>query len=75
MDFKLSEELEMLRETVRSFAAEKIAPYADEWDAKHYFPYREAVRPMGELGFFGTILPEEYGGRGDEKGFPTGRRS
>ncbi|MBP7766347.1 MAG: acyl-CoA dehydrogenase family protein [Syntrophaceae bacterium] len=62
MMFKLSDELGMLRDTVRNFAAEKIAPYADEWDMKHYFPYQEAVKPMGELGFFGTVIPEEYGG-------------
>ncbi|MBU2261173.1 MAG: acyl-CoA dehydrogenase family protein, partial [Proteobacteria bacterium] len=62
MDFGLSEELVMLREMVRGFAAEKIAPYADEWDEKHYFPYEEVVKPMGELGLFGTVIPEEYGG-------------
>ena len=62
MEFALSEELEMLRGMARDFAAEKIAPFADEWDEKHYFPYQEAVRPMGELGFFGTVIPEEYGG-------------
>ena len=62
MDFALSEELEMLRGMARDFAAEKIAPFADEWDEKHYFPYKEAVKPMAELGFFGTIIPEEYGG-------------
>ena len=64
MDFGLSEELVMLRDMVRAFAAGKIAPYADEWDAKHYFPYEEAVKPMGELGLFGTVIPEEYGGNG-----------
>jgi glutaryl-CoA dehydrogenase (non-decarboxylating) len=62
MDFKLSEELTMLQDMVRAFAAGKIAPYADEWDAKHYFPYEEAVKPMAELGLFGTVIPEEYGG-------------
>ena len=62
MDFKLSEELEMLRTMARDFANEKIAPNADKWDEEHYFPYEEAVKPMGELGFFGTVLPEEYGG-------------
>ncbi|MDZ4163566.1 MAG: acyl-CoA dehydrogenase family protein [Smithellaceae bacterium] len=62
MFFALSEELTMLRDTVRDFAAEKIAPFADEWDEKHYFPYKEVVKPMGELGFFGTVIPEEYGG-------------
>jgi glutaryl-CoA dehydrogenase (non-decarboxylating) len=62
MEFGLSEELIMLRDMVRDFAAEKIAPYADEWDAGHYFPYEEVVKPMGELGLFGTVIPEEYGG-------------
>ncbi|MGB5156081.1 MAG: glutaryl-CoA dehydrogenase Acd, partial [Desulfobacterales bacterium] len=47
---------------VRDFADEKIAPFADEWDMNHYFPYNEVVKPMGELGFFGTVIPEEYGG-------------
>ncbi len=62
MDFGLSDELLMLRDTVRSFAAEKIAPYADEWDKNHYFPYEEVIKPMGEMGLFGTVIPEEYGG-------------
>jgi len=62
MDFTLSEELTMLRDMVRDFAKEKIAPFADEWDEKHYFPYEEALKPMGELGLFGTCIPEEYGG-------------
>lgn len=62
MEFGLSEELQMLREMARDFAAEKIAPFADEWDEKHYLPYEEVIKPMGELGFFGTVIPEEYGG-------------
>ena len=62
MDFSLPEELEMLRDMVRDFAGEKIAPFADEWDEKHYFPYEEVVKPMGELGLFGTVIPEQYGG-------------
>ncbi|MES0445848.1 MAG: glutaryl-CoA dehydrogenase Acd [Desulfobacterales bacterium] len=62
MDFALSKELEMLRNAVREFAAKKISPNADEWDKNHYFPYREVIKPMGELGFFGTVIPEEYGG-------------
>lgn len=62
MDFKLSDELEMLRKSVREFAAKRIAPFADEWDKNHYFPYKEAIKPMGELGFFGTVIPEEYEG-------------
>ena len=62
MDFELSEELQMLRDMARDFAAEKIAPFADKWDEEHYFPYEEVVKPMAELGFFGTVIPEELGG-------------
>jgi glutaryl-CoA dehydrogenase (non-decarboxylating) len=62
MDFALSEEFEILRKTVQDFAVEQIAPHADEWDAKHYLPHEEAIKPMGELGLFGTVIPEEYGG-------------
>lgn len=62
MDFKLSTELRMLQKAVREFGKKKIAPFADEWDDNDYFPYKEAVLPMGELGFFGTVIPEEYGG-------------
>lgn len=62
MNFQLSKELEMLRKAVREFATKKIAPNADQWDAEHYFPYKEVIKPMGELGFFGTVIPEEYDG-------------
>jgi len=62
MDFGLSKELVMLRKAVREFMTKKVAPNVDEWDANHYLPYKEAMRPMGELGFFGTVIPEEYGG-------------
>ncbi len=57
----------MLRDSVRDFSNRYIAPFADEWDEKHYFPYQEAIRPMGELGFYGSVIPEEYGG--SEMGF------
>jgi glutaryl-CoA dehydrogenase (non-decarboxylating) len=62
MDFELSEELQAVRDMVRDFAAEKIAPFADKWDEDHYFPYQEVIKPMAELGLFGTVIPEEYGG-------------
>ncbi|NLA74442.1 MAG: acyl-CoA dehydrogenase family protein, partial [Deltaproteobacteria bacterium] len=62
MDFQLNEELQMLRDMARDFVNEKVMPFADEWDEKHYFPYDEVMKPMGELGFFGTVIPEEYGG-------------
>ncbi|MGB8424554.1 MAG: glutaryl-CoA dehydrogenase Acd [Desulfobacterales bacterium] len=69
MQFALTKELEMLKKALREFADKKIAPNADEWDAKHYFPYKEAVKPMAELGFFGTVIPEEYDGEGMEGGW------
>ena len=45
----------MLQKAVREFANKKIAPNVDQWDEEHYFPYEEAIKPMGELGFFGTV--------------------
>jgi len=62
MNFELSDELKALVQMARDFAAEKIVPFARKWDEERYFPYREAVKPMAELGFFGTVIPEEYGG-------------
>jgi glutaryl-CoA dehydrogenase (non-decarboxylating) len=62
MDFTLSKELEMLKNAVREFATKKIAPNVDQWDDEHHFPYKEAIKPMGELGFWGTVIPEEYDG-------------
>lgn len=62
MDFKLSKEQEMLRKAVRDFCAKAIAPNVDQWDQTHYFPYEEVMKPMGELGFWGTVIPEAYGG-------------
>ncbi len=67
MDFGLSRELSMLRDAVREFANKQIAPYVDEWDKNHYLPHKEVLKPMGELGFFGSVIPEAYGG--DDMGF------
>jgi glutaryl-CoA dehydrogenase (non-decarboxylating) len=61
MDFELSDELKAVQDMARKFAETEIAPYADQWDEEHVFP-EEVIRKMGELGFFGCILPEEYGG-------------
>lgn len=63
MDFDYSEEHEMIRKMVRDFAEKEVAPYAAEWDKKQEFPW-QAVKRMGELGIFGTVIPEEYGGSG-----------
>lgn len=62
MNFSLPKDLEMLRKAVKEFANKKLAPNVDAWDEEHHFPYEEAVRPMGELGFFGTVIPEQYDG-------------
>jgi glutaryl-CoA dehydrogenase (non-decarboxylating) len=62
MDFNLPKDLQMLQKTVREFANKKIAPYVDEWDTDHYLPIEEVIKPMGELGYFGAVIPEEYGG-------------
>ncbi len=64
MDFTLPKEHQMLQKAVREFMKKKVAPNVDEWDANHYLPYKEVMLPMGELGFFGTVIPEEYGGEG-----------
>jgi glutaryl-CoA dehydrogenase (non-decarboxylating) len=69
MDFALSKELEMIRKEVRKFAEKNIAPYADQWDKDHYLPIKEVMKPMGELGLFGTVIPEEYGGEGMDEGW------
>jgi len=63
MDFKLSEEDEMIRTTVRDFARKEIEPIADELDQNAEYPF-EIVKRMGELGITGLTIPEEYGGSG-----------
>jgi butyryl-CoA dehydrogenase len=63
--FALSDEHEQFRKVVRSFAATTLAPYADRWDAEHTFP-THAVRAMGDLGLFGLVFPEEWGGSGGD---------
>jgi glutaryl-CoA dehydrogenase (non-decarboxylating) len=62
MDFNLTKEQEMIRKAVREFAEKRIAPHADQWDRDHYLPIKEVLRPMGALGFFGSVIPEAYGG-------------
>ena len=63
MSFELSPEHEDFRKVVREFAESEIAPHAAEWDEQHRFPV-ELVPRMGELGLFGLVVPEEYGGAG-----------
>ncbi|TET38462.1 MAG: acyl-CoA dehydrogenase [Planctomycetota bacterium] len=61
VDFALSEEMQMVRETARDFAWSRIYPTIEEDEEAHRFR-PEIVREMGELGFFGTLIDEQYGG-------------
>ncbi len=56
-------EQERLREEVREFADTVVAPAAYEYDTKRELPY-DIIRQMGERGYFGLAVPEQYGGRG-----------
>jgi alkylation response protein AidB-like acyl-CoA dehydrogenase len=62
-DFTLSEEHRMIRQAARDFAQKEIAPIAAEFDETGDFP-SETIRKMGEMGFMGIEVPEEYGGAG-----------
>jgi short-chain 2-methylacyl-CoA dehydrogenase len=64
MAFELSKEHEDFRAVVREFAQDHVAPHAAQWDREHRFPV-ELVPRMGELGLFGLVVPEEYGGSMD----------
>jgi alkylation response protein AidB-like acyl-CoA dehydrogenase len=59
----VSSERETILQTLREFCEAEIRPHVLEWDEAQQFP-REAFRKLGELGFLGTIFPEEYGGAG-----------
>src|SRR5512146_154264 len=63
MEFSFSETQQLIRDTARKFAEEQLAPGSIERDEKEEFPH-EAVRAMGELGFMGMMIPEEWGGAG-----------
>jgi short-chain 2-methylacyl-CoA dehydrogenase len=63
VNFDLEPEHELLRDTVRQFALEKVAPVAEELDKEKRFPY-ELVAELAELGLMGMTIPEEYGGAG-----------
>jgi alkylation response protein AidB-like acyl-CoA dehydrogenase len=61
--FPLTEEHEMIRRAARDFAQNEITPVAAEFDESGEFPV-ETIRKMGEMGFMGIEIPEEYGGAG-----------
>lgn len=61
--FQLSPEHEMIRQAARDFAQKEIAPIAAHFDETGEFPYT-TIKKMGEMGFMGVEVPEEYGGPG-----------
>lgn len=65
MDFSLTDEQKMLKETVARFVEKEITPHAEAWDEDEAFP-AEVFRAMGDLGLFGVSIPEEYGGSGSD---------
>lgn len=65
MDFRLSEEQEALRETVRDFAVREVAPVIGDFCEREEFPYA-LVKRMGDMGLFGLPFAEEHGGMGGD---------
>src|ERR1700730_16415133 len=63
MSTSVSSEREAILQTLREFCEAEIRPHVLEWDEAQQFP-REVFRKLGELGFLGTIFPEEFGGAG-----------
>ena len=65
MDLDLTPEQELVRDTARTFARERVAPVAAELDLDARFPY-DLVGELAGLGFLGLPIPEEYGGAGGD---------
>src|SRR5712671_6435446 len=63
MDFRLTEDQELLRRSVREFAETEVRPHIVEWDNAQHFP-SELVPALASLGLMGIQFPEEYGGAG-----------
>ena len=63
MDFTLTAEHEQLRDLIRNFAEKELRPVAARNDKTHTFPY-EQIKKLGEMGFMGMVIPEEWGGAG-----------
>lgn len=67
--FELSQDHEDFRAMVRDFAEREVAPHVAEWDRAHHFP-TDLVPKMGDLGLFGLVVPEGFGGSADPEGGP-----
>ncbi|WP_108664040.1 acyl-CoA dehydrogenase family protein [Euzebya rosea] len=65
ISFELTDEQQDLKDLVRAFAVNEVAPRAEEMNAKGEFP-TDLVRQMGDMGLFGLPFPEEYGGSGGD---------
>ncbi len=59
--FELSQDLEDFRASVRDFAEREVEPHVAQWDKDHHLPL-EVVGRMGDLGLFGLVVPERWGG-------------
>jgi butyryl-CoA dehydrogenase len=59
----LTQEQEMIRDSIHQFAKERLAPFAAEWDRNHTFP-QDALKELAGLGALGMVVPEEWGGPG-----------
>lgn len=65
--FELSADHEDFRRSVRDFAEQEIAPHVHRWDREHHFP-ADLIPRLGELGLFGLVVPEEFGGHAGDGG-------
>src|SRR3972149_7353169 len=63
MDFSLTEEQRLLKETVRDFAQAEIKPHALKWDKTGEFP-KDMLKKAAQLGLMGIFIPAQYGGSG-----------
>ncbi|MCS6945675.1 MAG: acyl-CoA dehydrogenase family protein [Sutterellaceae bacterium] len=59
----LREEHLLLRDSLRAFAAKRLAPFAAQWDRERHFP-RDVLNELAQLGAFGIAVPQQYGGAG-----------
>ena len=63
MNFETTETRELIAQSIKDFAAKYIKPYMMEWDEQQIFPI-ELFKKLGEMGFMGVLVPQEYGGSG-----------